>query len=116
MRVAVGGVNDADIVGMSGGWSVSFTLTEAAAVNLSLAYRLTQTSEYESDERSEVLAALDGALLGTGGVIAQIVGNGNGGAARTTGFQTFQASLGTLAAGTHTADHRWLQQPEDAGR
>ena len=49
-----------------------------------------------------MLAALDGALLGTGGVIAQIVGNGNGGSARTTGFQTFQASLGTLTAGNHT--------------
>jgi hypothetical protein len=48
-----------------------------------------------------MLAALDGALLGTGGVVAQIVGDGNGGIPRTTGFQTFRADLGTLAAGTH---------------
>ena len=41
-------------------------------------------------------------MLGPGGVIAQFLGDGNGGSARTTGFQTFQADLGTLAAGTHT--------------
>jgi hypothetical protein len=102
LRVAVGGVDDADVVNMSGGWTVAFTLAEPQAVTLSLAYRLTQTANYESDERSEMLASLDGAPLGAGGVIAQIVGDGNGGAARTTGFQTFQATLGTLAAGSHT--------------
>jgi PKD domain/Gametolysin peptidase M11 len=102
LRVAVGGVDDADIVGMSGGWRVTFNLAQAQPVRLSFAYKLTQTANYESDERSEMLATLDGTLLGTGGVIAQIVGNGNGGSPRTTGFQTFQADLGTLAAGTHT--------------
>jgi hypothetical protein len=102
LRVAVGGVDDADVLNMSGGWSVTFTLAEAQAVALSFAYKLTQTAHYEADERSEMLATLDGTLLGPGGVIAQIVGDGNGGAARTTGFQTFQAALGTLAAGTHT--------------
>ena len=33
---------------------------------------------------------------------AQIAGNGNGGAAITTGWQLFQIPLGTLPAGTHT--------------
>lgn len=102
LRVAVGGVDDADIIGMSGGWLVAFNLASAQAVSVSFAYKLTQTANYESDERSEMLAALDGGLLGTGGVVAQIVGNGNGGTPRTTGFQTFRADLGTLAAGTHT--------------
>jgi hypothetical protein len=102
LRVAVGGVDDADVLGMSGGWRVTFDLAEAQAVSLSFAYKLTQSATYENDERSEMLAALDGALLGPGGVIAQLVGDGNGGSVRTTGFQTFQATLGTLAAGTHT--------------
>jgi len=102
LRVAVGGVDDADILGMSGGWLVTFDLATAQAVSVSFAYKLTQSADYESDERSEMLATLDGGLLGTGGVVAQIVGNGNGGAPLTTGFQTFQAGLGTLAAGKHT--------------
>jgi hypothetical protein len=34
--------------------------------------------------------------------VAQVVGNGTGGSPRTTGYQTFQADLGTLAAGAHT--------------
>jgi PKD domain len=102
LRVQVGGVDDAAIVGMSGGWRVTFNLAQAQAVRLSFAYRLTQAANYESDERSQLLAALDGAYLGPGGVIAQFVGDGNGGSARTTGFQTFQADLGTRAAGTHT--------------
>jgi hypothetical protein len=65
-------------------------------------YKLTQTAEYETDERSEIVAALDGVLVGPGGVIAQIVGDGAGGIPRTTSFRTFQTSPTPLAAGAHT--------------
>jgi hypothetical protein len=102
LGVSLGGIDDADITNMSGGWRISFTLPAAGPASLSFAYKLTQTSEYENDERSQVLASLDGTLLGTGGVVAELVGNGNGGTLITTNFQTFQANLGTLAAGTHT--------------
>jgi PKD domain/Gametolysin peptidase M11 len=101
LRVQVGGVDEADVVGMSGGWRVTFNLAQAQPVRLSFAYKLTQAANYESDERSQLLAGFDGAYLGPGGVIAQFLGDGNGGSARTTGFQTFQADLGTRAAGTH---------------
>jgi hypothetical protein len=102
LRVAVGGVDDADVVGMSGGWRVTFNLAQAQAVTVRFTYKLTQAANYESDERSEILAALDGALLGPGGVIAQIAGDGNGGSPRTTSFRTFQTSPTTLAVGSHT--------------
>jgi hypothetical protein len=102
LRVSLGGINENDIVGMSGGWRISFTLPEAQEVGLSFRYRLTQTRDYESDERSELLASVDGTLLGTNGVIAPLVGNGNGGSSITTGFQLFQQSLGVLPAGPHT--------------
>jgi hypothetical protein len=102
LRVSLGGVNETDVVGMSGGWTVSFTLTEAQEVGLSFRHRVTQTPDYESDERSESLASVNGALLGPGGVLAQVVGNGNGGSSITTGFLLFQQSLGVLPAGTHT--------------
>jgi hypothetical protein len=102
LRVSLGGINETDVVGMSGGWRVSFTVPEEAEVSLSFRYRLTQTRDYENDERSEFLATIDGTLLGPSGVVAQVVGNGNGGSSITTGFQLFQQSLGVLPAGTHT--------------
>jgi hypothetical protein len=102
LRVALGGINETDVVGMSGGWTVSFTLAEAREVGLSFRHRLTQTPDYESDERSESLASVDGVPLGPSGVLAQVVGNGNGGSSITTGFLLFQQSLGVLPAGSHT--------------
>jgi hypothetical protein len=102
LRVALGGVDDADVVGMSGGWRVTFNLAQAQAVTVRFTYKLTQAANYENDERSEMLAALDGVLRGSGGVIAQIAGDGNGGSPRTTSFRTFQTIPTTLAAGPHT--------------
>jgi hypothetical protein len=102
LGVSLGGIDDNDITNMSGGWRIGFNLASAGPVSVSFAYKLTQTAEYESDERSQVLAAVDGAPLGTAGVVAEVVGNGNGGTLITTGFRTFQANLGTLAAGPHT--------------
>ena len=104
LRVALGGLDNSTIVGMSGGWQTNFTLNEAAdAVFLTLRYALTQASDYESDELSQALVRVDGTLYGQGGYdyLAQIVGNGNGGGAQSTGWQVFQANLGSLAPGNH---------------
>ena len=103
LRVRLGGRDEADVVNMSGGWRLSFTLAAAQEVALSFSYKGTQTPDYESDERSELMGALDGLPLGGGtGVFAQLVGNGNGGASPTTGVAAFQGSLGTLSAGSHS--------------
>lgn len=104
LKVTLGGINDTTVLGMSGGWRRTFTLPSAGQVTLSFRYKLTQTSEYESDEFSDVLVRVNALQPGTGGndYVARIVGNGNGGSAQTTGWQLFQVNLGTLAAGTHT--------------
>jgi hypothetical protein len=96
----VGGVNNNTILTMSGGWQRSFTLAVPAAITLSFRYRLTGTIEYESDELSQMLVSLDGALLGISpnDYIAQLVG---GSGVTTTGWQLVQMNLGTLSAGTH---------------
>ena len=88
---------------MSGGWSRSFDLPHAGRVQLSLRVRLTQTSEYESNEQSQALVSIDGALVGTGlnDFVAQVVGDGNGGAPRTSGWQLVTLDLGTRSAGSH---------------
>jgi len=104
LRVTLGGINDAGILGMSGGWKRSFTLNASTEVVLSFLYNLTQASDYESDEYSQVLVSVAGTLYGQGSndYVAQITGNGNGGSVETTGWQSFEVSLGTLTPGNYT--------------
>lgn len=104
LRVVLGGIDDAIVDRMSGGWRRSFSVAEARTATLSFRYRLTQASNYEDDEFSEVLVGVDGLQPGVGGndYVARIAGDGNGGDVVSTGWQLFEANLGTLAAGTHT--------------
>ena len=104
LRVAVGGIDDADIVGMSGGWARTFTLAAASsATTLTLRVRVTQTADYEANELSQALVSLDGALRGLppGDFVSQVVGDGNGGAPRTNGWQLITLNLGALPSGPH---------------
>jgi hypothetical protein len=103
LQVSLGGIDNAVITNMSGGWSHSFDLPHAGRVQLSLRVRLTQTSEYESNEQSQALVSIDGALVGTGlnDFIAQVAGDGNGGAPRTSGWQLVTLDLGTRSVGSH---------------
>ena len=104
LQVTVGGIDGADIFGMSGGWQRSFTLTDPADVTFSFKYNLTQAPNYESNEFSQALVSVDGVLYGNGpnDYIAQFVGDGEGGNPQSTGWQTFELNTGTLSAGTHT--------------
>ena len=104
LQVALGGVDSATVLGMSGGWQRGFTLTEPTEVTFSFRYNLTQAATFESDEFSQAMVSIDGVLYGNGpnDYIAQIVGDGNSGSPQSTGWQTFQFTPGTLSAGTHT--------------
>ena len=104
LQVKLGGINNHNIHGISGGWKKKFELSEAAEVSFSFQFNLTQNSDYESDEYSQVLASIDGKLVGTSphDYVAQITGNGNGGPDQSTGWQLFEIELGELAAGSHT--------------
>jgi len=103
LQVSLGGIDNAVITNMSGGWSRSFALPSAGRVQLSLRVRLTQTSEYESNELSQALVSIDGALVGIApnDFLAQIAGDGNGGNPVTTGWQLVTLDLGTRSAGNH---------------
>ena len=100
LQVTLGNINNTNILGMSGGWSQSFTLDEPQQVSVSLRYNLTQASDYETDEFSEALVSLDGNLVSTepDGVLARITGDGNGGPAQTTGWVSVTLDLGVLTA------------------
>jgi len=104
LTVALGGIDNEIVEGISGGWSAGFTLPSAGTVWLSFWYRLTQTPDYDAGEYSEALVAVDGVLIGEGDAdyIARVHGNGNGGIPEGTGWRTFAASVGPLSAGSHT--------------
>ena len=104
LRVNLGGVNGTDITNMSGGWSQSFNVPADATGTMSFSYRIWMDGDYESDEYSEVLASIDGALAGTGGndYIVHVDGDGQGGANYDSGWQTVTIDLGSLTPGNHT--------------
>ena len=72
----LGDIDDEDIFDMSGGWSQSFSLDEPQQVTLSFRFNLTQNSDYEADEFSEVLVMVDDSLIspGTNGSLARLTG------------------------------------------
>ena len=104
LQVLLGGIDDNDIFGMSGGWRYDFNIDVTAQTTLSFQYKLTQASEFEDDEFSQALVSVDGALLGQDGpdYLAQITGDGNGGPNQSTDWRFFTVDLGTLAVGSHT--------------
>jgi photosystem II stability/assembly factor-like uncharacterized protein len=103
LRVALGGIDNNVITNMSGGWSRTVDLPRSGRLRLTARMQVTQTSEYESNELSQGLVSIDNALVGIApnDFVSQIAGDGNGGAARTTGFQLVTLDLGTRAAGSH---------------
>ena len=105
LQVFLGGLDNDDIFGMSGGYSATFDLTtQTNNVVFSFAYNLTQTADYENDEFSQVMASMDAVLLSGEGAdyLIQIAGDGGGGAPISTGWNTSSHALGTLTAGTYT--------------
>ena len=98
VRVEVGG-NGID---MSGGWSMSFTISGSpSSVDIELSYRLFCSGGYEPDEYCQALLSVDGALQGMGGndYLDHLVGDGS--SDLDTGFVTRTLSL-ALTDGAHS--------------
>jgi len=104
LSVTLGGIDNTTVVGMSGGWQRAFTLAAPTRLTLYVRANLTQSPYYEADEKSELLARVDGALTGVApnDFLAQLVGDGNTGGSISTGWRLYAVSLGTLSAGAHT--------------
>ncbi|KRT56618.1 PKD repeat [endosymbiont of Ridgeia piscesae] len=103
LQIILGGINSADIFGLSGGWQRDFQLNGLSKVVLSFRYRLSQSPFYEQDEQSQLLVSLDGELIGVtpNDYIDQVQGNGNGGPEESTGWRQIELDLGNLAIGSH---------------
>ena len=95
LRIDLGGIDNTTATQMEANWTQPFT--GSGSVTLRLDAKLMQTPHYERDEFSEIGVVLDGQLI----VFARIVGNGNGGSNRSTGFRTFSRTL-NLGDGNHT--------------
>ncbi len=87
----------------SGGFTRTFTLTEAATTTVNLRYRLLFDSEYDNNEYGEAILTIDGIRYGAGpeSSLSRFTGDGNGGIDSDTGWQfaTFNVALGL---GDHT--------------
>jgi uncharacterized protein YkwD len=105
LAIGLGGTG-ADADGTSGGWREGFSLDDEQAVTLTLRYKIKQNPNYERGEWGELRVALDGKNVGLDGnpYIDRIGGDGNGGGARSTGWQEVTIELGPLEAGRHRLD------------
>ncbi|MGE0254525.1 MAG: hypothetical protein AB7N54_19020 [Alphaproteobacteria bacterium] len=98
IEVALGGVNNNTINGMSGGWRLNFTTDGEGPAEVTFWYRLNANTAYESDEYSEVLVSIDGQLVGAGNndYVVRVSDGGD------TGWQQITLDLGDLPAGSHS--------------
>lgn len=103
LRVELGNLDGAEIVGMSGGWRTNFDLANSAEIAISFYYNLTLSSKHEHDEYSEVLVTVNEKQPGIEGrdYVIRISGVDNATSDQTSGWQLFVATLGTLPAGQH---------------
>lgn len=106
LTVQLGGVNDGEIQGMSGGWQRQFSLTQKSDVTIHLVFQIEIASEFEAEEFSQALCSIDGTLHGsdsTGIYLGQLAGNGdNNGGNMMTGFEMVTLQVPNLAVGSHT--------------
>jgi len=102
MHLSVGGLNDDDILGMSGGWAINFDTSSTSDVTISFRYRLEISGRFESDEWVEMLMSLDGTQFGSGGndYVFQHVG-GPQGPTIDSGWQLFEVTIYNVASGSH---------------
>ncbi len=73
--IILGGVDNADIVNMSGGWQTNFNLSAPADIEIEFTYRIIQQPDYESDEFTQAIVDVDGQST----LVDTLTGNGNGG-------------------------------------
>jgi hypothetical protein len=105
VHVSLGGIDNSDIAGVSGGWTYALNLSsDVSGVMLSFRYRLQQSANYEYDEYSRMHVSVDGMLHGRGSrdYVDHVGGDGNGGIVKETGWVQHQVYLGALTAGSHT--------------
>jgi len=93
LTIELGGVDNKDIFDIGSFWARSCDAANAGQVNISLVASMTMASDYEADEFSQMGITVNGQST----VLAELVGNGNGGPALTTGTQTYTLTADMVA-------------------
>ena len=92
----LGGRNNREVLGMSGGWQSSFYLSTETEVKISFNYRLKQTANYESNEISQARIKIDDEEI----ILAEFEGDEDGGSSKNSGIQDVELTI-NLAAGDY---------------
>lgn len=101
VRVELGGVDNADIYDMAGGWQRPFTMADAAPATITFSYRIRQTEKFETNEFGEARLRVDGAEIAPAGGFPRLAGDNKNGGERVLGWNTYEVDV-NLAAGSHT--------------
>ena len=117
LEVLLGGRdNTAVTTGMSGAWRKKFTLNKPGTVTLSFEYKVTQSANYETDEYSDALLALDWHWIGLNGgdFLSRVTGDGDGGLPKSSGMQKVSITRSNLTPGTHSIAIGGFNNKKDA--
>ena len=105
LAVTLGGTDNAVVDDMAGAWKVDFFLATAKQVILRFDYTVTMAGSFESNEKLDLLLALDFTLIGASGGAAIATYPGlNQAAAFSTGTIAMEMSLGDVAQGHHVIE------------
>ena len=104
LLLTLGGKDDNRAGEMSGGWSQDIELASAQKILISFKFKLLQSGDYEQEERSEFLLAVDNELIGNANktFVDQVKGDGNEGPEiGSDAFFKFEKVV-SLSSGKHT--------------
>lgn len=96
--VFLGGEDNQNIEGMSGGWTASFHSPIAGPAELSTSFHIIQRPHYENDEYTDALIAINGQTLPR---LGRVTGDGNGNGLNQLGPISVTIPI-NLVAGTNT--------------
>lgn len=103
LQVGLGGSDSVVAEKISGGWSNIFVVPRPGNVLINLRYRLVHAGDFEPDECSEALVAVDGVLVSPGPYesLQRYCGGGDGGGTQDSGWRIARLSV-PLDMGVHT--------------
>ncbi|WP_193369439.1 Calx-beta domain-containing protein [Pelagibius marinus] len=99
LRIWLGGVDNNEVNGASGGWKNDFYVPEAMEVTLTFDYRMAQSGEMDTGEFTQLLFNIDG---GPVQLVDQLDGDSGSSDNDFVDPTTYQVSLGVLEEGYHT--------------
>lgn len=102
LQVGLGGFDSVAAEKISGGWSNTFVVPRPGNVMIDLRYRLVHAGDFEPDECSEALVAVDGVLVSPGPYeyLERYCGGGDGSGTQDSGWRIARFSV-PLETGVH---------------